>query len=188
MNKNMLQLFKERQGVRVLYAYDEIQKYIEHVAAYAKHGIEAGDHIVLIENPRLSPKIYSELESQLTKEQMEFIHFVKSFDFYFSNGSYHPPAIQLYFEKMLQPFIEEQATYRAWVHVEWASGEFPMHLIEDFEKVLDVSVKNYQFPLICAYDDKLLEDPIRDMLLKKHPYILGEDDIVVSDLYVTTEA
>ena len=29
MNKGMLQLFKERQGVRVLYAYDEIQNRVK---------------------------------------------------------------------------------------------------------------------------------------------------------------
>lgn len=188
MNKNMLQLFDARRDVHVLYAYDEIRKYIEHVVAYAKHGIEAGDHIILIENPRLSPDIHAELKSQLTKEQMEFVHFVKSFDFYFSSGSYHPPAIQAYFEKMLEPLLEEQATFRAWAHVEWASGEVPMHLIEDFEKIIDVSVKNYQFPLICAYDNTLLQDDIRNMLLERHPFILAEDDIIVSDLYVTTEA
>ncbi|MGB6407846.1 MAG: MEDS domain-containing protein [Planococcus donghaensis] len=188
MNKNMLQLFDVRHDVHVLYAYDEIRKYIEHVVAYAKHGVEAGDHIILIENPRLSPDIHAELKSQLTKEQMEFVHFVRSLDFYFSSGSYHPPAIQAYFEKIIEPLLEEQATFRAWAHVEWASGEVPIKLIEELEKAIDVAVKNYQFPLICAYNNSLVQGTIRNMLLETHPYILAEDDIVISNLYATNEA
>lgn len=183
----MLQLFNDQRDAHVLYAYDEMEKYVDQVVAYAKHGIEAGDYVILIENPRLSPKINAALKLQLTQEQMEFIHFVKSYDFYYSSGSYHPPAIQAYFEKTVQPYIERKATFRSWAHVEWATMEHPIHLIEDFEKIIDVAVKELQFPLICAYSSKSLPNSIKKMLLETHPYVLVEDEVVVSDLYTAAE-
>ncbi|WP_251047447.1 MEDS domain-containing protein [Planococcus sp. ISL-110] len=118
----MLELFDERHDAHVLYSYDETHNYIDQVVAFSKHGIKTGDYVILIENPRLSPKILAELKIQLTEQQMEFIHFVKSYDFYYSSGSYHPPAIQAYFEKMIEPYLEEQATFRSWVHVEWETS------------------------------------------------------------------
>ena len=187
MNNNMLKLFEERRDVHVLYSYKGTQKYINQVVAYAKHGVEAGDYVILIENPRLSPKIQAELENQLTKAQMNFIYFVKSYDFYYSSGSYHPHAIQAYFEKAVEPYLEKQATFRSWAHVEWETMENPIHLVKDFEKIIDVAVKELQFPLIYAYASKSMPENIQTMLLERHPYVLVEDDITVSDLYVSTK-
>lgn len=184
----MLKLFDEQRDAHVLYSYEETQKYINNVVAYAKHGVESGDYVILIENPRLSPKIKAELEVQLTEMQMEFIHFVKSFDFYYSSGSYHPPAIQAYFEKTVEPYLEKQATFRSWAHVEWATTTDPIHLIEDFEKIIDVAVKELQFPLICAYANRALPAPIKKMLLETHPYVLVEDDVVVSTQYIAVKS
>lgn len=188
MNKNLLQLFEECRDVHVLYSYEETEKYIEQVVAYAKHGVEVGDYVILIENPRLTPKIQTELKLQLSEQQMEFIHFVKSYDFYYSSGSYHPPAIQAYFEKTIEPYLAKQATFRSWAHVEWATMEDPIHLVKDFEKIIDVAVKEYEFPLICAYANKSMPKDIKNMLLEVHPYVLVEDDVVVSDLYAAAEA
>ncbi|ANU12019.1 hypothetical protein A1A1_02877 [Planococcus antarcticus DSM 14505] len=188
MNKNMLRLFDERRDVHVLYSYEKTQNYIDQVVAYAKHGVEAGDYVILIENPRLSPKIDAELKIQLTKAQMEFIHFVKNYDFYYSNGSYHPSAIQAYFEKTVGPYLERQATFRSWAHVEWATLEDPIHLVKDFDKLIDVAVKKLEFPLICAYASKSMPETIKKMVLETHPYILVEDDVIVSGLHPATEA
>lgn len=183
----MLRLIEERRDVHVLYSYEGTESYISQVVAYAKHGVEAGDYVILIDNPRLSPKINAELKIQLTNAQMEFIHFVKSFDFYYSSGSYHPPAIQAYFEKTVEPYLEKGATFRSWAHVEWATMEDPIHLVKDFEKIIDVAVKEFEFPLICAYANKSMPESIKTMLLETHPYVLVEEDVIVSDLYVETE-
>lgn len=184
----MLELFGKRRDVHVLYAFKEIEKYIEQIIAYAKNGIEAGDYVIIIENSRLLPRIRTELKKRFTEQEMEFTHFVNSFDFYCSSGSYHPPAIQAYFEKTVEPYLARQATFRAWAHVEWATMEEPVHIIRDFEKIIDVAVNDLEFPLICAYENKLMPENLKTMLLETHPYILVEDDVVISDLYVAAEA
>lgn len=186
MNENMLKLFEEQRKVHVLYSYEEKKAYMEQVLAYAKAGVEAGDYVILIENSQLTPMIQAELKNQLTKQQMDFIHFVNSFEFYCSSGSYHPPSIQAYFEKMVEPYLTRELTFRAWAHVEWATVDDPYHIVRDFEKVIDVAVNDLEFPLICAYENKLMPENIKSMLLETHPYVLVEGDVVVSDAYEPT--
>ena len=117
----MNQLFEERKNVHILYSYNAMKSYLKQVLSYIEDGIAAGDYVILIENDRIYPIIHKELSTRLTKDQMKFVHFVNSFNFYMSSGSYHPPAIQEYFTKMVQPYVENKISFRSWAHVEWAS-------------------------------------------------------------------
>ncbi|WP_369810514.1 MEDS domain-containing protein [Guptibacillus hwajinpoensis] len=179
----MNQLFVDHRSVHVLYAYSGMQQYMEQVLSYIKEGVLAGDYVILIENDRLYRMIEKELNGILTEEQMKFVHRVNSFDFYFSSGSYHPPAIEAYFNEMVQPYIENNISFRSWAHVEWASMEEPLHLIEDFEKIVDGAVNQYSFPLICAYDGERMPDYLVKILMETHPYVLMDENFIHSDQY-----
>ncbi|MGD6830984.1 MEDS domain-containing protein [Sutcliffiella halmapala] len=183
IKSRMKQLFDEQKSVHVLYAYKGMKNYLEQVVQYIQDGILAGDYVILIENDRLSHMIHKELSMRLTKEQMKFFHWVNSFDFYFSSGSYHPPAIEKYFQKTVQPYIEKDISFRSWAHVEWRSMEDPLHLIEDFERIVDKAVNVVSFPLICAYEGEKMPDYLRNILLETHPYVLVEDDLIDSKQY-----
>jgi hypothetical protein len=67
--------------------------------------------------------------------------------------------------------------------VEWATMEVPLHLIEDFEKIVDEAVNQLSFPLICAYEGKRMPDYLKTILLETHPYVLIEDELIVSEKY-----
>lgn len=185
MKSKMNQLFEDQRNVHVLYSYNGMDNYHKQIMNFILDGIAAGDYIIIIENARLYPIIHKELSKQLTKEQMEFIHFVNSFDFYFSSGSYHPPAITDYFNKTVQPYVDNNISFRSWAHVEWATMEEPLHLIEDFEKIVDEAVNQLSFPLICAYEGKRMPDYIKKILMETHPYVLMEDDFIISEQYQT---
>ena len=187
MNIKMNELLKEQKNVHVLYPYNEMDTYIQKVLSYIEDGIVSGDYVILIENDRIFPMIHKELSTRLTEEQMEFLHFVNSFDFYCSSGSYHPPAIADYFNNMVQPYVENERPFRSWAHVEWATMEEPLHLIEDLEKIVDQAVNELSFPLICAYDGNKLPDFLRTILMETHPYVLTEDDFIVSEQYQTSK-
>ncbi|CAM3811443.1 hypothetical protein GCM10009865_02380 [Aeromicrobium ponti] len=183
MKSKMNQLFEDQKSVHVLYSYNGMEKYIEQVVSFIHNGILAGEYVILIENDRVYPLIHKELSTRLTKDQMEYIHRVNNLDFYYSSGSYHPPAIHDYFNKMVQPYLENKLPFRSWAHVEWATMKDPLHLIEDFEKIVDEAVNLLSFPLICAYKGERMPDYLRRILMETHPYILLEDDVVVSELY-----
>jgi hypothetical protein len=179
----MTQLFQDKRSVHVLYSYKGMKNYIEQIVSFIQDGIEAGDYVILIDNERIYRMIQQELSTLLTKEEMEFVHYVNNFDFYYSSGSYHPPAITDYFNKTVQPYVENNISFRSWAHVEWATMEDPLHLIKDFEKIVDEAVNLLSFPLICAYEGEKMPDYLINILMETHPYVLIEDDIVPSEQY-----
>ena len=176
MKSKMNQLFENQKNVHVLYSFNEMENYMKQVLSYIEDGLQREITCILIENDRVYPIIHKELSTRLTKDQMEFVHFVNSFDFYWSSGSYHPPAIAEYFNKTVQPYLENKISFRSWAHVEWATMEEPLHLIEDFEKIVDEAVNQLSFPLICAYEGKRMPDYLKTILLETHPYVLIEDE------------
>lgn len=183
MKSKMNQLFEDQRSVHVLYAFKGSANYIIKVMEFIEDGIASGDHILLIENERVASVIQKEMDEKYTAEQMEFVHFVNSFHFYWSSGSYHPPAIHEYFTKMVQPFLEKDQPFRSWAHVEWESVKEPLFLIEDFERIVDNAVNEFSFPLICAYEKEKMPAYLSTILMETHPYILLEDKFIVSNEY-----
>ncbi|WP_411739141.1 MEDS domain-containing protein [Peribacillus sp. S4] len=184
LKSKMNQLFEDQKNVHVLYSYNEMENYIKQVLSYIQDGIMAGDYVILVENDRIYPIIHKELSTRLTKEQMKLLHFVNNFDFYCSSGSYHPPAIEEYFNKTVQPYVENKISFRSWAHVEWATLEEPLHIIEEFERTVDKAVNLLSFPLICAYKGDRMPEYLKTILLETHPYVLEDDDITICEQYL----
>ncbi|MCZ0874295.1 MEDS domain-containing protein [Peribacillus sp. AS_2] len=186
MKSKMNQLFEDQKNVHVLYSYNEMENYIKQVLSYIQDGIMAGDYVILVENDRIYPIIHKELSTRLTKDQMKLLHFVNNFDFYCSSGSYHPPAIEEYFNKTVQPYVENKISFRSWAHVEWATLEEPLHIIEEFERTVDKAVNLLSFPLICAYKGDRMPEYLKTILLETHPYVLEDDDITICEQYLSS--
>ncbi|MGE7590931.1 MEDS domain-containing protein [Peribacillus sp. NPDC101480] len=184
MKSKMNKLFEDQKNIHVLYSYNEMEHYLNQVLSYIQDGIMAGDYVILVENDRIYPIIQKELSTRLTEDQMEFLHFVNNFDFYCSSGSYHPPAIEEYFNKMVQPYVENKISFRSWAHVEWATLEEPLHIIEEFERTVDEAVNLLSFPLICAYKGDRMPDYLKTILLETHPYVLKDDEIIICEQYL----
>ncbi|WP_404407106.1 MEDS domain-containing protein [Jeotgalibacillus malaysiensis] len=181
MKHSLPDLIETKRNVHVLYSYSEIQTYLQTVVSYILDSVKAEETIILIENERIYRQIKKELQTLLSKKDMEFIHFINSFDFYFSSGSYHPPAIAEYFEKTVQPYIKAHAAFRSWAHVEWNSMEEPHHLIDDLERIIDNAVNEIQFPLVCAYGKVNMPIHLKTMLMDSHPYTLIENHLLTSE-------
>ncbi|MFC8560505.1 MEDS domain-containing protein [Peribacillus frigoritolerans] len=186
LKSKMNQLFEDQKNVHVLYSYNEMENYIKQVLSYIQDGIMAGDYVILVENDRIYPIIHKELSTRLTKDQLKLLHFVNNFDFYCSSGSYHPPAIEEYFNKTVQPYVENKISFRSWAHVEWATLEEPLHIIEEFERTVDKAVNLLSFPLICAYKGERMPEYLKTILLETHPYVLEDDDITICEQYLSS--
>lgn len=185
LKNEMQQLFADQRSVHVLYSYNNKKNYIDQAVSYIRDGVLAGDYIIFIENDRVYPLIYDELRTMLTEDQMTMIHHVNNFDFYYSSGSYHPPAIVDYFNKTVQQYAENAIPFRSWAHVEWASMKDPLHVIEELEKEIDTAVNQLSFPLICAYQGEKMPAYLETILMETHPYVLKEDNFTISEQYQT---
>lgn len=65
----------------------------------------------------------------------------------------------------------------------WIISDEPLHLIEELEKVIDEAVSLLSFSLICAYKGEKMPDYLKTALMETHPYVLVEDDFIVSEQY-----
>lgn len=176
-------LLETQRNVHVLYAFEGAGNYMKQLLDYINEGIHAGDYVLVVENERLTRELTQHMKKRYTEKQLAMVKFVNSLHFYWSTGSYHPPAIHDYFTKTVAPYIENNLSFRSWAHVEWESVKEPLFLIEDFEKIADRAVDEYEFPLICAYEKKKMPLHLTESLMKTHPYVLLEDEFIASPQY-----
>ncbi|KIL48503.1 MEDS domain-containing protein [Jeotgalibacillus soli] len=183
MKNKFSNLCKESHGAHIFYYVTEEETYLNNIVSYIGSGIEQGDHILLIESERLLTLLTQKLTAVLTPEELTHLHTINNFDYYFSSGSFHPPAIFEYLSKTLKPFVENDISYRIWAHVEWSEKEAILNLLEEFEKEADRLVNDQELCLVCAYDAVRVPDSLKTALLKCHKYFLTEDEIIPSKLY-----
>jgi hypothetical protein len=179
------QFLEGKERLHVLFLYTSMRNYMEEVLPFIYAGIEAREYVILIDNDRNFKRIFEQLKTKLTSTQLKQVHYVNSLDFYFSSGSYHPSAITDYFNKMVQPYLDQSISFRSWAHVEWATMEEPFHLIGNFEKIVDNAVNHISFPLICAYEEWKIPNALETILHETHPYILKGDKLMSSKKYIT---
>lgn len=183
MKSNVQQLVDEKRNVHILYAFTGDDNYFRELYQFMEDGIRNGEHVLLVENERVANQIQKEVKRKYSTKQLEQIHYVNSLHFYWSSGSYNPPAIQDYFTEMVSPFVESEQPFRSWAHVEWESINEPLHLIEEFETIVDNAVNDLEFPLICAYELKKMPERLQTILLETHPYVLEDELVSESSIY-----
>ena len=65
--------------------------------------------------------------------------------------------------------------------------EEPLHLIKDLEEIVDEAVYSLSFPLICAYEGEKMPDFLNNSLMETHPYVLLDDDFIISEQYQSSK-
>ncbi|MBY6036430.1 MEDS domain-containing protein [Fictibacillus nanhaiensis] len=184
MQTKINQLLKNQKNAHLFYSYRGMQNYIRNTVAYILAGIKAGDSIILIENERMLPHLLRELKKYLTKNEMDKIHRINNFDFYFSSGSYHPPAIFEHINNTIKPYRENNITFRTWTHVEWSTIDGPLAIVEELERGVDQLVSDLNLVVMCAYEEERMPESLRLTLLRTHKFILTDDDILISEQYI----
>lgn len=164
-------------GVHVFYTTKDLTCYIENAVSYIVSGIEQGDQIFFVENDRIYPMILKKVEKLLTKQQLENIHFLNNFTFYWQNGNFHPPTILAYFSDIVTPFIEKGVSFRTWGHIEWGDEQEITRDIEEFEKGIEQKMPETKAISVCAYDDVRLTESLRTLLIDCHHFLMTDDTI-----------
>ena len=185
VKNDKLKALLEKEHAHILYTYQNEKAYIQQVVTYIEEGVHLGEIVLLVENERNYTQIRKELSTRITKEQMEQVRYVNSIQFYLSSGSYYPPAIEAYFMKTVETIVENKSPFRSWAHVEWSTLNGATHLIEQFERIVDEAVEKLPFSLICAYNTNLIPSDLYEMLLVTHPYVLNDEDLLISKNYVS---
>ncbi|QNF29766.1 MULTISPECIES: MEDS domain-containing protein [Metabacillus] len=182
MDKKVKQLLRDLQQstcYHIFYSFNDLERYLENAISYILSGIEQGDYVFVIENERIFPLLYKKIEPLLTKVQLDKIKHVNNFDFYCSNGDFHPPTIVAYFSNMLEIYIEKNASIRTWAHVEWGDLQEITCKIEEFEQAANKAVQSMKIISVCAYDEDRLTESLKASLISSHEYTLTDSESFV---------
>ncbi|RZT23296.1 MEDS domain-containing protein [Fictibacillus sp. BK138] len=183
MKTKLNELLVDNKCAHLLYAFKSMDNYMKTVVGYILDGVAKDQSIILIENEKYLPYVMKELKIHLTDNELEKIYLVNNFDFYFSTGSYHPPAILGHIEKMYKPLMDQKKSIRTWTHVEWSTIEGPLDIVEELEKVVDKLSADMGLTIMCAYEEDGMPESLKLSLLRTHKFLLTDDGVVYSDYY-----
>ncbi|MFE1244852.1 MEDS domain-containing protein [Fictibacillus sp. NPDC058756] len=183
MKTKIDELLLDNNSAHLLYAFKSMDNYMKTVVHYIMDGVAKEQSIILIENEKYLPFVINELKIHLTDNEIEKVHIVNNFDFYFSTGSYHPPAILGHIEKMYKPLLDQNKSIRTWTHVEWSTIEGPLAIVQELEKVVDKLSADLGLTIMCAYEEEGMPESLKLSLLRTHKFILNDDGVDYSDYY-----
>ncbi|MFP7288146.1 ATP-binding protein [Shouchella clausii] len=173
-------------GGHIVYLYEDADRYFENAAAYVTTGVHHGHQILFIDSEICYRRLLQKLESLLTAEQLESVHYIDSYEFYRLYGDFHYHSIAQHFKAILQPYLERGDSVRTWAHVEWAEQDGTPAKIEDFERTADCWVTGNGILSVCAYGARNISASLQLSLLRDHEYLMTDEELVVSNLYRST--
>ncbi|WP_455920590.1 MEDS domain-containing protein [Priestia megaterium] len=167
----------------IFYRFKDKQFYINNLMSFIRSGLESKQHILIIESMRTIPQIKAKIEEEFSDQQKKAIRLVNNFDYYLANGDFHTKTILAHFQEDLSTLKKKNTLIRTWAHVEWASEEPDLLLLEEFESTADNFVKEEGMISVCAYAVESLSSTLDTTLQQLHQYIMTDDNFFMSPLY-----
>lgn len=186
MNQKMsdfTETLRQTDYAHILYLTEQTDLYIENAVSYVLDGVRNGDRVLFVENPRIYPQVQKKLQQLLAPGELDLIHYVNNFDFYWRKGNFHPEAILEYFESVVGSFTADGRQCRTWGHIEWGSQEDIDQKIVEYETEIDRSVPQRKVVSVCSYDAHRVSDSLRERLMHCHGYLMKDQSISALSFY-----
>lgn len=180
MDKNLAELMMDlgkTNEAHIFYHFHDNDKYLQNALNFMMTAMSQGFHVMLVDNDRNFIHLKSLLKKQLKEEEFEKIHFINNFDFYYSNGDFHAQTIFDYFKASIQPYLESNVPLCTWGLVEWSDSKDITDSVEEYEKNLDLHIKDKGIISVCAYDAKRTTKRLQQILMKCHEVMLTDDQL-----------
>ncbi len=191
MNQKMsdfTETLRQADYAHILYLTEQTDDYIDNAVSFVLDGVRNDDRVLFVENPRIYPQIHKKLQQLLGADELDLVHYVNNFDFYWRKGNFHPEAILQYFESVIESFTVDGRHCRTWGHIEWGSQEDIDQKIVDYEIEIDRSVPQRKVISVCAYDTSRVSDSLRERLMRCHGYLMKDQSITTLSFYDDTKA
>lgn len=183
MNKDLTQVFNQVKstGAHIFYQFHDEDCYISNLIAYINAALALGNHVMIIENDRIMPKVEEALTAKLTPEQRDRVHTMNNYDFYSYRGNFHIETILSYLTNMINPYIEKQIPIQTWAHVEWRDQAEIFQTLGKYEQEADLMLQKNNLITVCGYDAARVPDTLKNTLMGCHDYYMTDDSIVKID-------
>jgi hypothetical protein len=180
MNKDISQVINrvKSTGANIFYHFHDEDCYINNAISYVNAALDLGNHVMIIENDRILPKIEEEIAAQLTQGQRDSVHTMNNYDFYCYRGNFHKETILSYLTKMIEPYLEKQISIQTWTHVEWRDQAEIFQTLGEYEQEADQMLQQTKLITICGYDATRVPESLKSILMDCHDYYMTDDSIV----------
>lgn len=169
-------LKKTNQG-HIFYHFSDKEKYLQNALNFIISVVKNGSHVLVVENDRNIISLRTKLKNLLNNEQLDNVHFINNFDFYYANGDFHAQTIFDYFKTSIEPYIESNVPVCTWGLIEWSDGNDITNSIEQYENDVDMHIKDKGVISVCAYDSNRTPRELEEILMRCHGIMLTDDQV-----------
>ncbi|WP_404335265.1 MEDS domain-containing protein [Planococcus rifietoensis] len=169
---------RNSSGGHIFYLTKETKHYIDNIVLFILDGLQNNEHVLVVENTRLTPLVRKRLQAVLTAEELAQVHFFDSYKLYWHKGNFHPSTIVDYFRESFDVSGMPCQHFRTWGHIEWNTGDGLEEELLSYEEQVDDLITAQNLIAVCAYDAIRVEQHLQDKLALYHDYLMEDEEIV----------
>ncbi|MFK8794536.1 MEDS domain-containing protein [Planococcus plakortidis] len=169
---------RNSSGGHIFYLTKETKHYIDNIVVFILDGLKSNEHVLIVENKRLTPLIQKRLQAVLTADELAKVYFFDSYKLYWHKGNFHPSTIVEYFQENFDVSVMCCQYFRTWGHIEWNTGEGLEEELLSYEEQVDDLITAQNLIAVCAYDAIRVEQHLQDKLALYHDYLMEDEEIV----------
>ncbi|GLG02663.1 hypothetical protein Alches_27040 [Alicyclobacillus hesperidum subsp. aegles] len=169
-------------GAHVLYFYMNKDVYIANAIAFIETAMAQKQHVVFIE----STSLWSDMSQVLLQRYgriPDCVSYVDNCGFYGMTDDFHPDHVHRRLNQAVDPYITQGRPVRLWGHVDWTDEVDIEEKLYRYESSCDFTVSELGFLTVCAYDAKQVPASVQIEMMRTHPYLMTDRELIRSNLY-----
>lgn len=168
---------RNSSGGHIFYLTKETKHYINNIVVFILDGLKSDEHVLIVENKRLTPLIQKRIQAVLTADELAKVYFFDSYKLYWHKGNFHPSTIVEYFQESFDVSVMSCQYFRTWGHIEWNTGDGLEEELLSYEEQVDDLITAQNLIAVCAYDAIRVEQHLQDKLALYHDYLMEDEKI-----------
>ncbi|GAE37448.1 MEDS domain-containing protein [Halalkalibacter akibai] len=171
-------------GSHILYFYQSEEKYIENLISFILSAKQMNQHVIVIESYERYNHLLDRLGEKLQGLQLEeMLHYKNNIEFYQLHGDFKFERALESFKIAVQPFVNEELSVRVWGKVSWRDLTYSQDGLHKYEHECDLTVSEIGYMTVCVYDGNEVPAAVQTEMMRSHPYLMTDRDLVKSSLY-----
>ncbi|WP_419881645.1 MEDS domain-containing protein [Peribacillus sp. B-H-3] len=172
----LMKNLKQTNGGHIFYPYGNVESYLSNAISFIVTAVKNGDHVMFVENDRNLLHINKMLKKQLSHDELAKVHIMNNFDFYYSNGNFHPHTVLNYFLTNIAPYHEAGASICTWGLIEWGNDQEIHNEIAEYKSKLNQYILHNGVISVCAYDARRTPESLKKLLMECHGVLLTDKE------------
>lgn len=172
------------EGSHILYFYESEEKYLQNLLSFILEAKHNNQQVVLLESDEVFEVVRELFGARWTEMELDkMIHFENNLEFYFHHGHFHFERTVEKFKDLVQPFVDGEVSIRLWGKITSDEIALVRSDLRKYEEKCDLTISDMGYVTVCVYDGNTLPAAIQSEMMRTHPYLMTDSELVKSPLY-----